>query len=50
MVLAVMLKPQMVEKPHNQRLALRRYPDHLLLQAGATTGLLTAVFHELAET
>lgn len=42
MLLAVTLKPQMVKKPHNQRLALTKLPDHLPLQLGSATGPLTA--------
>ena len=41
-LLAVMLQPQMVKKPHNQRPSLRKHPDHLPLQPGATTDPLTA--------
>lgn len=42
MLLAVMLKPQMVKKPHNPRLPLGKHSYYLPLQTGAATDPLTA--------
>ena len=42
MLLAVVLKPQMVKNPHNPRLPLKKPCGHLPLQPGATANTLTA--------
>lgn len=42
MLLAVVLKPQMVKNPHNPRLPLKKPCGHLPLQTGATANTLTA--------